>query len=75
MLASRLQANKWRLFSRRIALTGFGECDQSVKLQLPLIAVSHNAIATRALECLRHQLEGSSLLPGDSRLTVAPAFL
>lgn len=75
VLASRLQANKWRLFSRRIALTGFGECDQSVKLQLPLIAVSYNAIATRALECLRHQLEDCSLLPGDSRLTVAPAFL
>ncbi|MBU9845144.1 LacI family DNA-binding transcriptional regulator [Rahnella ecdela] len=74
-LASRLQANKWRLFSRRIALTGFGECEQSLKLQLPLIAVSQNTIATRALVCLRHQLEGSSLLPGDPRLTVAPAFL
>ena len=74
-LASRLQANKWRLFSRRIALTGFGECSQSLKLQLPLIAVSQKTIAIRALTCLQSQLAGSPLLPGDPRLTVAPAFL
>ncbi|MBU9854713.1 LacI family DNA-binding transcriptional regulator [Rahnella bonaserana] len=74
-LLNRLQANKWRLFSRRIALTGFGECQQSLKLQLPLIAVTQNAIAIRTLECLQRQTDEGSLLPGDPRLTLTPVFL
>ncbi|TBX33427.1 LacI family DNA-binding transcriptional regulator [Rahnella victoriana] len=74
-LLSGTQAHRWRLFSRRIALTGFGECESSLKLQLPVIAARHRTLARRVLECLQHQLDGNTLLPGDPRLTVPAVFL
>lgn len=74
-LAEGLQTSRWRLFSRRIALTGFGECEHSLKLALPLVAARHTEMATRAVECLHAQLAGEILLPDDPRLKVFPAFL
>lgn len=75
VLASGLQTPKWRWFSRRIALTGFGTCEHALKLKLPLIAAGHEAIAHRAVECLQMRLAGHTLLPDDPQLTVPPAFL
>lgn len=73
-LAEGLQTSKWRLFSRRITLTGFGECEEALKLSLPQISASNNALASYAVKCLRAQLTGEPVFPDDPRLTVAPVF-
>lgn len=71
-LAEGLQTSKWRLFSRRIVLAGFGKCEELVKQSLPQILPCHDALTARAIECLHAQLAGDPLLPDDPRLTVAP---
>lgn len=71
VLSSGHHASKWRLFSRPLTLTGFGESDEAQKLALPLVSISMTSLAARAVECLKYQFKGETLSCDDPRLIVA----
>lgn len=68
-------SSKWRLFSRPLALTGFGESEEAQKLALPLMNIPLASLAARAVECLQHQFNGETLSCDDPRLVVAGCLL
>lgn len=75
VLSGGSHASKWRLFSRPLTLTGFGESDEAQKLALPLVSIPLTSLAARTTECLQYQLKGETLSCDDPRLIVASSSL